>query len=386
MIHVRVRRRFAIAAIAIFLAASATATWAICTQYAPRTLRARAEGALRAATGVEIELGAATISINDTATFDGAAVRTNGGPQLAAAGPVEVSGLPKPFGPWRPKRITLSDLSVEVELSGKGAGLQAVALLASLLDKADGIEAGLPDEITVRVSYADVKDAEFTAASGGFVKGRTLDLVPKGRTAADTHFIMTSAEAELSARLGSSDDLLTRQIAKSAGKAVFGDSADAAAGRLGARWTVDTETVSFANPAGWDVPAKAAEAFGFEIGDGKAAIRVTAFTVANGKITALDGSFEYASKAMQSKTIAGWLDALGMKGLDAPGTPQRFENVEMAGAFTLKDGFVTVKPLSGKPALVWREAAGGTIVLFNGEGRVALSDFTGRTTGKPAGN
>jgi hypothetical protein len=386
MIHVRVRRRLAIAAIAIFLAASATATYVICSQYAPRSLRARAEAALAAATGIEIELGAASISINDTATFSGAAIRGNNGLQLVVTGPVEVAGLPKPFGPWLPTRIRLSDLSIGADLSDKGAGLQSVALLATLLDKAEGIEVVLPDEITVEVNYGDVKGEEFTAASAGFVKSRALDLTPKDRKAPNTHFTMTLAEAALSAPLGNADDLLTQQIAKSAGKSVLGDSPNASSGRLAARWTADGEQIEFANPDGWEIPASAAEAFGFKIGDGKATIRVTAFTVKDGQVTALDGSFEYGSKAMQSKTIAGWLDALGMKGLDAPGTPPRFENVQMAGAFTLKDGFITVKPLSGKPALVWSEVAGARIVLFNGEGRVALSDFTAKMTGKPAGN
>ena len=139
----------------------------------------------------------------------------------------------------------------------------------------------------------------------------------------------------------------------------------------------------FKNDAGWELTDAAVESVGLTLPAGRLDARVSAFEVTGRRLESLEGYFEYSCERIAAGTLSAWLEAASLAGLRESDAPRYFENVHVAARFELKDAVVAVEPLEGRPALVWAEVNGETIILSNGPGRVGLDEFLAKAARIP---
>ena len=375
MLHVSIRRRIAVTTIAVVLTALAVATAVIARNYAPRSLRKRAETALRDATRTSVTVGRPTVSVDGSVTFSNAAVSSEGGVFLRC-GPVRVSGLPDIGGQWRPREIHVTQVVIIADFSSPDGWRRPVAALCALLDKASGLRISAPPDVLVDAVYEGIEPAKFSAACAQFIEKRTLELAPRMRNAAgDSAFTIETDHASFAAPLDNPEDVFAQAIAVKAGRALLSDAANRNEGRLTALWSGDGEKVTFSNPKGWILGPSVVSRLASRIGNATLEVAVTSFTSLNGVISDVAGAVFCSVETVESKTLSEWLAAAGIQALSGTGIPAQFENVRIAADFSARGGTLAVRPAAGKPAFIWCEVGAQAIPLFSGEGSAPVADF-----------
>jgi len=250
------------------------------------------------------------------------------------------------------------------------------------LDKASSIEIALPENFEVHLNYSGAATLQYAAASAVFLQKRMLELDNRNSGPRDYSLIVSIPEALLASPIDSPGDALVQAVAASAGNAVLVRTANPTDGRLTAAWDEDSETVEFSNPGGWTISD--AETLNFTGKTGSLHARIDSFTAVDGDLAAFEGSFEYSADEVASKTLSGWLAAVGLAGLTGENVPPAFENVRIAADLALADGVLSAKPAAGKPALIWSEVDGQTIVIFAAEAHAPFAEVVSAVKALPS--
>jgi len=376
MFTVKTRRRAAIFAVAVFLAVSVSATYLAARNYSGETLRSRAEEAFKSATGYSLSLGRPVVSVEDEITFTQAVVSVEGR-AVITSGAVTVSGLPKPRKDWQPDGIEAHKIALVVGLDNPPQGLSSVAALANILEKGASLHIVLPDTFIVDAAVSDLPHTRYFASAAVFAEKGVLELAPsEGKAPAGWSFSVTPTQATLSANISDNSDPVAQSVVRGAGKTVLEKAENAAEGSFIARWDAEGQTVSFANPGGWRLPSSAATGLPVKVPEGDIAVRVTAFTVKNGAVTSLDATVDYSAPKVTSSALSQLLGLVGISALSGQGVPPLFENVHASVDLSMRDGVIAVKPVAGKPALIWAEAAGRPIPLVTASGQATLASLS----------
>lgn len=375
MFAVKSRRRLAAAIVIAFAVVSGTVTYIATRDYRPAALRTRAQSAFEDATGYRLTLDGGVISVNDSVTFDHATVSSSGR-ELLSAGAVTVTGLPKPLDRWRPLRVETTDVALGVSLSDK-AGLDAVKALAELQERADALNATMPETATVTVSYANAS-AEYTAKLAGLARDKTLTLeAMEGAADKDWRFAVTPDTVTLDSSADGADDRVSKVVAHDAGASVLAAVTNPGDGRFKAVWSRGMLTAEFANVDGWRLTDGAVRSLTPLPAEAEIRAALTAFTVEGGAVTDMEGTFELSCAKVPAETVAKWLDLCGMQALPKD-TPAELQNVRAAGIFALHDGKISIRPAAGKPGVIWSEGKESVTVLCGGGGEVGVGDFRAR--------
>jgi len=75
---------------------------------------------------------------------------------------------------------------------------------------------------------------------------------------------------------------------------------------------------------------------------------------------------------------------VGLAGLTGENVPPAFENVRIAADLALADGVLSAKPAAGKPALIWSEVDGQTIVIFAAEAHAPFAEVVSAVKALPS--
>ncbi len=377
MLSMRSRRRVAAVAVAVFAVVSGTLTFIVTREYSPDGLRKRAAAAFESATGHRVRLGAARVSLDGAVSFEGAAVM-EGDARLLSAGEVIVTGLPRPILPWRPKAVAATQVTLHIDLSDAATRLEPLTILAELLSRSNGVKLTAPEFVTVEVAAPGEEPSRYLARTDGFLAQRRLEITRVGQAvdakAKDACLFVATPEAiTLDADAARCMMPLAQAIARNAGAPVWSAVDAPMTGRFAARWTTDAASVTFTNAAGWRVTDPAATS-GLTAPLGELAVMLDSAAVAGGRVTAADGTVALRADRMTAAQAAGWLEAFGIVG-GAGGAPAVLEGAHFDAAFAYRDGAVTVRPVAGKPGLVWRETEAGPVVVFSGSGEADLESL-----------
>ncbi|MCD6405534.1 MAG: hypothetical protein J7M19_06880 [Planctomycetes bacterium] len=398
MLHVKTRRRLAVALVAAFAViavAAARVTW---SHYSPGAIDRQARKALGQLAGCDVSLGQAHLSTGGYVTFQKAAFLEDGR-TVATADAIVISSLPRPWGDWQPGAIATGKWHASLDLGDPGKALSDCSRLVDLAHnigkviKKDaarstflpGAEAPAAFALEIDVKCPGVPLLRYAADEDDLFEKRLLRMSPRdGAAPQGWSFTATGEQIELQAAIDAAAEPLADLVAKKAGARLFDHIEDTSGGRFTALWTKDGESVRFATAGGWELAQSAPGSLGLTVPEGHLAVRVDAFAVKDGRLEALSGSLEFATEKITSGTLSRWLGALGLDAFGESNTPDYFENVHVAADFTIEDGVLCIRASEGKPTLVWAEVDGETIPLFSGSGEIALDDFRRKAAAIPA--
>ncbi len=398
MLHVKTRRRLAVAFLALFAVIATAAALITWRRYSPLALDTQARKALERLTGYNVVLGDAHLSAKGYVVFEKAAFLEDSR-TIATTAPVVIFSLPSPWGDWRPGAITTGKWHTSIDL---GDPVEALSDCSRLVDLAHNIGkilkkdapeiSSLPGaapgaafalEIDVKCPGGPV--LHYAADEGDLFKKQLLRMTPRDRPAPPGwSFTATGEQIDLQATTDEAAEPLADFVAKKAGACLFNYIKDNSGGRLTAVWTKDGEIVQFTKDGGWKLKDNAPGALGLTVPEGRLVAYVDTFVVKDGRLEKLSGSLDFTAEQIASRTVSVWLGALGLDAFGESDTPDYFENVFVAVDFTLQHGVLRVYARKEKPSLVWAEVDGETIPLFSGSGETRLDDFKRKAAAIPA--